>query len=375
MRQRRWGLYFLTLLIFPIGARAGLYNPAEPYEGPLDPNFNKFYETLAILRSIGMEGVQVDNPLRQRYFLVADLAPRFVPQSWPVERRISLSAYLIRRQKHQEAIELLKPLANVKRDNFLILSNLASALSGQEPALALDYLGQAIDVWPASWDKVPKEVEPLLREMGWVKSARSSARNSLAWFHRAETFHHKLLKLRARERPAAGKKASVPEQLDDLFGVRFVGESGVYEAGKLAAKEKAKLPADALAIVQQLLVWLPDDARLYWLLGEIYNGLGDVTAARQIFDSGELAGLNGRFRPRELREHLTILKNAPPPTPPEDVPPPEANKSLPTSPPPEGFSFRDLRAIAVGFGAGIVFSFMAYWQIREIRRRRQGKAK
>ena len=367
-------LGLLALVLCPASLQAGLYNPAEPHEGPLDPDFRKFSETLTRLRSIGMEGVQVDNPLRMRYFLIADSAPRVIPSTWPLDRKISLSAYLIRRQKYQEAIELLKPLARREGNNFLILSNLATAyqLSGQEPGLAIDYLNQTIRVWPDSWDKVPKDIEPMLTALGWTKSSKGSLRDSLTWFHKAETYQVKLLMSRARQRAAGGTKAKIPEKLDDLFDVHFVGESGKYEAGKLAAKEMAKLPADALAIVQQLLVWLPDDPRLYWLLGELYNARGEIETAARIFD--ELAGYNGRFRAAELVNHWRILRAAPPAAPPEDNLPPDLDKTKP-SPTPERVVYLDVRALLVGFGTGIVFSLMGYWQLREILRRRQGKAK
>ena len=51
--------------------------------------------------------------------------------------------------------------------------------------------------------------------------------------------------------------------------------------GRLHAK---KLPADDVAIVQQLAVWLPNDARLLWLLAELANAHGDVRTAAAIMD-------------------------------------------------------------------------------------------
>src|SRR5205085_4989182 len=122
----------------------------------------------------------------------------------------------------------------------------------------------------------------------------------------------KLINLRDREKLGKAGKADF-ETVDALFDdgkkppspVRFVGESGKFEPGKLARGEKAKLPGNAIEIVQQLLVWLPGDDRLYWLLGELYNAQGgpkNIRAARMIFD--ELAGFGGRdVRSAELAEH------------------------------------------------------------------------
>ena len=67
--------------------------------------------------------------------------------------------------------------------------------------------------------------------------------------------------------------------------VRFVNDAGVYQPGHLAAAERAKLPPDALAIVQQLVLWFPGDSRLYWLLAELYAADGDYAAAWKLFQS------------------------------------------------------------------------------------------
>jgi len=71
--------------------------------------------------------------------------------------------------------------------------------------------------------------------------------------------------------------------------------------------EKAKLPADAIAIVQQLLIWLPDDARLLWLLGELYNASGDIDSALTVFN--ECVDARG-FGAAKLRQHRVALKEA-----------------------------------------------------------------
>ena len=66
--------------------------------------------------------------------------------------------------------------------------------------------------------------------------------------------------------------SSREESLDNLFPrVRFVGPSGEYEPGLLAADQWTNLPADALTIVSQLVLWYPHDNRLYWLFAELLN--------------------------------------------------------------------------------------------------------
>jgi hypothetical protein len=72
--------------------------------------------------------------------------------------------------------------------------------------------------------------------------------------------------------------------VDDLFGVKYVGESGNPEAGKIAVMERKKLPDDCVAVVEQLALWLPADGRLLWQLGELANAHGDVRTAAAILE-------------------------------------------------------------------------------------------
>jgi hypothetical protein len=181
-----------------------------------------------------------------------------------------------------------------------------------------------------------------------------------------------------RQQPAGRSKA--PDSLDDLFGgekgsLHFVGDSGRYEAGKLAAKEREKLPSDAVAIVQQLLLWIPgggpglEDTRLYWLLGELYNAEGYTVTAAQIFDQ---CVFNRGYTFPEIREHQKIVKAAQP------EPEPVASKPLesrpgqaPAIPQPETRQL-DMRQVWLAGGVvGLVVAGLIYLQIREIIRRRR----
>ena len=92
-----------------------------------------------------------------------------------------------------------------------------------------------------------------------------------------EEAHLKLVRLRQKE----PKNASTP---DDLFGDgvrRRVGQAG---GGADRPGGRKKLPADDVAIVQQLALWLPADGRLLWLLGELANAHGDVRTAAAILE-------------------------------------------------------------------------------------------
>lgn len=352
--------------------RAGLYNTAEPIEGPLATeegvrplNFSQFQDVLSTLIAIGIEpppgSAQTDSPMRKHYLARAEeLQAKARTGRLTVQDRVNCSAYLVRLRKYEEAVQVLEPVAAQERQNFMLFANLATAhqLAGRLDR-ALVYLQQVKDLWPSVWPGLTKQ--------------------QLDWFRTAEAYHLELVKRRYRER--AGRSAGrmqEHETLDDLFGgekgpVRFVGETGRYEAGKLAAAERAKLPPEALAVVQQLVLWLPDDTRLYWLLGELYNADGDLEAAAKIFD--ECVGNVRRFSAPELRAHRQIVHEAKPTATtailePEPTRPVAPAQSAPASGSAGSWLPDRGQLIAVGGIAALAVVALGYFQIREMRRRR-----
>jgi len=130
----------------------------------------------------------------------------------------------------------------------------------------------------------------------------------LRWYLKMER-QYGLPLLRIRQSIAKDTSPGAAERLDPLFPprvkgksdpVRFVGEEGIFAPGTLAAAEKAKLPPDAIAVVQQLILWNPDDGRLWWLLAELYNAEGDYRAAARSY---KLAVDEAKFTATELRRH------------------------------------------------------------------------
>src|SRR5439155_16809126 len=89
------------------------------------------------------------------------------------------------------------------------------------------------------------------------------------WLRGVERTHYTKWPLAHRQR-ADAKTPPDAEDVFPLFPVKFVNDAGRYEPGALAAAERAKLPADAVAVVQQLVLWAPWDTGLYWLLAELY---------------------------------------------------------------------------------------------------------
>lgn len=258
-----------------------------------------------------------------------------------LQDQVDLSALYIRLGKYSEAIELLEPLARGEgRSHFMVLANLGTVylLAGQMER-AGDYLEQARDAWPTEFPGLTPA--------------------QLKWYAEVEKYQLRLVRSRRLEGARGGGAGG--QDVDPLFGerdapVKFVGESGQYEAGTLAAKEKAKLPKDALAIVQQLVLWMPTDTRLYWLQGELLNAQGPSyieDAFKILDDCGYIRGWHAPL----LKEHRhTLQENLPKPAPASS----DAGSWLPDT----------AKLVMVGGAAVLVIGLLGYFQVRELRRRR-----
>lgn len=315
------------------------------------------------------------------------------PFGLSTDDRVTLSACYLRVMQAEKAAQVLSRVEGEK--NFMVHANLATAhhLSGRLERAA-DYQEMALKEWPSTWP-------------GMTQS-------QLSWFYRTEKYYQTLLRARLREeRTAPGKP---PETLDDVFpGVRFVGLEDKYQAGAIAPLQFARLPADALPVVQQLVLWLPTDERVSWLLAEVLNANGFIAESWGILDSLSNRG----YSPRELKEHRQVLKEAVPAAlawttkmavndeflrllwavsprggaapgsspafneagwavglgfirSPEkaqgradDVPPAPAAR-------PENAWLPSVRHVVVSFLAGIALTLLAGMQVREMRRRREG---
>jgi len=245
---RRAGALCL-LLTAPLAARAGLYYSEEKY-AELPAQWRGFLLDQRTLRNIAVSskaGVP-DNPARVRYREAALRLDKLGREKQlTADELADLGALYVRLGEVGKAVALLRPALTAHPNHFRIAANLGTAwqLHGDLSQAEL-YLSQAVRLAPGK-------------------------------FQKAEKYHLKLVRQRLRERRGV-------QGLDDLFGVRYVGEDGKYEPGKLAAGERKKLPAGAVAIVQQLALWLPSDSRLLWQLGELAAVHGDVRTAAAILD-------------------------------------------------------------------------------------------
>jgi len=347
----------LWLCVLAAPLHAGVYSTVDPVPGPIPDETGKiqpmpldyFRDKLGDRIGLLRDPAQLnpgDPPLpeatlkrRQDYEAKATALQRKVRAGGTIDDQLNLSAYLIGLGKHQDAIHLLEPLARGEgRANFMVLSNLATAyqLAGQ-PERVADYLQQARDCWP---DKL---------------SGLSDAQ--LKFYRQADRLQLRLVLLRkveAAKMPAGQRRPA--DSVDALFGepdapVKFVGESGQYEAGAIAAREKAKLPKDATALVQQLALWLPDDTRLYWHLGELLNADGQIAEAYTVLD--ECVGGGRRYDVPELKEHRRVLQ-----------------EGLPKPPPPPPLFADPRKAALIAGGAALLVGLLGFFQIRELLRRR-----
>ncbi|MFL5329324.1 MAG: tetratricopeptide repeat protein [Gemmataceae bacterium] len=187
------------------------------------------------------------------------------------------------------------------------------------------------------------EIAKGLMPQPWPISAEATA------VKRDEAAQLKLARLRQHEQAGRGNRVASRE-LDALFDVKFVGSTGQYEARNIAPAELTKLPADAIATVQQLLFWLPDDARLYWLLGELYNAKGDLDSAFAAFDE-----CVARYDAPDLRRHRQIVR--------------DAIAARPAAPAPATWAPSSEQIILVAAVVIPVLFVLVYFQLRVVARR------
>jgi tetratricopeptide (TPR) repeat protein len=337
--RRIGGLVVCVILIVPVAARAGLYDPTPP--DAMLASLRKGQDVpFEIFRDALVDAIRAADPMQSSR----------PPRNGLLERRTAL----LNKGLGRLTLAQLNELAVVQ----LKLRDLDGALEalkraeGQNPRgfWTLTTLGTAYQM-RGQLSEAPRYLEAAQDfppDSQWLDSVRLTR----PWLQTLERAQLKLLRLRLREgqgRPARGQRPAV--DVDELFPVKFVGPSGKYEAGKIADDEKAKLPADAVAVVQQLLLWTPEDTRLYWLLGELYNARGDLTSADAIFEE---CVWSRRYNAEPLREHRLAVKEA------------IKAQAPPPPPPPEDWRPSTTKLVIVGVTAGLVLLALGYYQAREL---------
>jgi tetratricopeptide (TPR) repeat protein len=201
-----------------------------------------------------------------------------------IAEQVNLGAYLLRLGEPAEAVRVLERAWASERNHFHLSANLGTAYQqASRPDDALRLLQEAMDLAPT---------EELRRH---------------------ESYQLRLLRERRRAAERDKQTPSFPQEvsyrLDPLFPVEFVGESGRWEVGALAAAQRAKLPDDATTIVKQLLLWFPADIQLRWLFAELANARGDLPhllAVQELYPQA----FDSKPSPRLLRARLPLLHQA-----------------------------------------------------------------
>jgi thioredoxin-like negative regulator of GroEL len=200
-----------------------------------------------------------------------------------------LAADLIRTRQTDAAVKLLAP--HRRGGDFRVLATLAHAHAKR-----------------GEWADAVRLFESARLDADFPRDLPGATPDQVKWLKKVEyEYYRRWLQLHKQEAERRGPPAE--EDVFPLFPVRFVNDKGEYEPGKLAEAEKAKLPPDAVAVVQQLLLWDRDDTRLFWLLGELYAATGRLREAEVIFD--QCASEARQYSNRKvLMDHRAAVKRA-----------------------------------------------------------------
>ncbi|MBO0700730.1 MAG: hypothetical protein J2P46_20200, partial [Zavarzinella sp.] len=303
----------VIVLGFTAAVRAGIYSPNEPFVFEIDADgfatpiqfSGGFDSILAGYREVAMlppnPGAPPNRRRQEALDRVKEREAKGVSALSPPELA-GLTADLIRLNRNDEALNILQPLARDRiRGGFLAYAHLARAHAGR-----------------GEWREAFDQQEMAIRYTEFPTAFPGLNKTQLAWLKRVERDYYLPFLAHRAEEARRGRASRLHEDPDPIFPsavppkrpdnpVQFVGEDGKYAVGTIAAAERKKLPPDALAIMQQLVLWHPQDARLYWQLGELYNATGDVETAAGILDVCTYA--MGYSNPTVI-EHRRVLKAA-----------------------------------------------------------------
>jgi hypothetical protein len=323
-------------------------------------------------------------PIRQRYILIEFMARDESLKLDTLEQKLNYSTVLIRRGRAFDAARFLEPVYQENRKNFLVLSQFATAhfLSANRDfeVRASVFMKKALELWPKKWSDVKKDQKKLLEPFGWDEY-------DFDRYRRCEVLLERLMVNRLKEKNLQDEKKPVSETVDPIFldakgkPIRFLNEKGEYEPGRIAAPDKEQLPRDSVEAVEQLLIWMPNDERLLWLLAETFN----ASAMEQQTKKGKsMAVLNAyrifqrllgpfetppKYGRKEITERKALLQAYVDANPVDTIPPPveDPNDVKMTS---QHWWW----TLAVVFALGLAIGMFALWQTQEMRRRRQARA-
>ena len=335
---------------------AGVYGAAPPVpfaatdagvatELALEPQFLTLLDEQLTLQ--GASPASATSPERARLLAARD---RLDPRGSPAVQleRASLS---LRLGDPDDAVNLLQMRTRDRAPDFAALVTLAQAYARRG-----DWAEAGRTHAAARLDAEPPQLLP------------GATAGQTKWLVRVEReVVQKWLRRHAED--VATKPDPAAEPVIDLFGVKFVNDAGAYEPGQLAAAERAKLPPDAVATVQQMLLWNPLDTRLLWLLAELYQAGGRLRESAKLFDQCTW-GRNYTNRAL-LMSHRQQVREAASRLPPErEVEIADAPATPAPAPPDPAARAESRRKLTIiGAGVALVAALMVALQLRAWRRR------
>jgi hypothetical protein len=369
-------------------ARAGYYSSIDnPDETRWALDYQVFSDKLMDLASIAANDYPRYVPIRQRYLLLEAMAGDSLVNLKTLGQKLDYSTMLIRRGRSVDAVQFLAPLVEENPKNFLVLSHCATAHFLAPPDFqrkSAYYMKRALDNWPTNWADLKDDQKKFLASRGWEETAFER-------FRRYEVFFDRLIRNRLDEEKQLAQKKTVEESVDPIFSdssgkpIRFTNESGSFEAGRIAKAEFEKLPKDAVQAVEQLMIWMPHDRRLEWLLGEVFNASAmdrsltederndAIRNAYKIFDKMVNPLDSVRFGLAEVKSRHEKLREAV-----SKLPPPRTIIiETPNGKPgvlPDDTPEPSWRPVIIWFLTGLAVGLFTLWQYQEIRRRRQARA-
>lgn len=238
----------IALLGLTLPVRAGLYYSREQFN-ELPSQWRGFLIDQRLLRTLALPP-RTDgpvNPYRSRYQEHANELSQLARQRpLTADEAADLGALLVRLGDVPRALDVLREAQRRSPHHFHIVANLGTAWQLQGDLFqAIACLVEAVRLAP-----------------GMVQHV--------------EEYQLKLVRCR--------RQAGRAIQLDDLFGVRYWVNEGSDQIGQLTATERQKLPRNAVALVQQLALWLPADGLLLWQLAELAAVHGDLQVAAAMLD-------------------------------------------------------------------------------------------
>ena len=293
-------------LLVAVPGRASLYQPDDPMPFAITPAgvaeplpFEEFKRRLIVtMNQFSPLPDQQKNPDRDTR--LARIAERRKTPKPSALDTVALATDLLSVNQADEALNVLKPRDNPRSPDYLVTTTLAHIHAArQEWGPAVERL-RSVTVFGDA--EMPREIKGLAKpQRDWVEKLDRDY--VLAYF---------TLKAKATKTDPADEDVPplfpLAERNKPHTPVRFVNDRGEYEPGALAAAERAKLPPDAVAIAQQMMLWFPLDAGLYWLLAELYAADGQLEEALVILkECADSRAYGGR---KLLMEHRSAVMAA-----------------------------------------------------------------